>query len=271
MLAPTVTGYLPSKAVGAAIGRPPSIAPVPSTTLREWMYSMETLTKQRVFEIMGKLYGNAHYRSAIVHGDSENDLYVLKDILDAVNALGYSFCTMQRLCEHEDIRFVPIILQNYARFDSIRFQQGVIWAIHFRSYADYVPELLRIYHETPSPSLRTTLTNCLLEIKSPKYKQDYLEIVSAPGYGYNIPRCEHDYILDLLCELRLREALPILLNLVEDCPHSWTWTFLQYAARFRDPSVIEHLSPFLQSNDGEFRAMARKAIKKLEALTPEKG
>lgn len=230
-----------------------------------WMCSRDPLNKQRVFEIMGKLYGNAHYRSAIAHGDSENDLYVLKDILDAVNALGYFFCTTQRVNEHEDIRFVPIILQNYARFDSIRYQRDVIRTIRFRSYADYVPELLSIYHETQSPSLRTTLTNCLLEIKSPKYKQDYLEIVSAPGYGYNIPRCEHDYILDLLCELRVREALPILLNLVEDCPHSWTWAFLRYAARFRDPSVIEHLSPFLQCNDGEFRSMARKAIKKLEA------
>lgn len=230
-----------------------------------WMCSRDPLNKQRVFEIMGKLYGNAHYRSAIAHGDSENDLYVLKDILDAVNALGYFFCTTQRVYEHEDIRFVPIILQNYARFDSIRYQRDVIRTIRFRSYADYVPELLRIYHEPQSPPLRTTLTNCLLEIKSPKYKQDYLEIVSAPGYGYNIPRCEHDHILDLLCELRVREALPILLKLVDDCPHSWTWTFLRYATRFRDPSVIEHLSPFLQSNDGEFRSMARKAIKKLEA------
>ena len=45
-------------------------------------------TKEQVFTIMGKYYGNAYWRSA-VGCYSEEDLIFLTEILDKINALGY--------------------------------------------------------------------------------------------------------------------------------------------------------------------------------------
>ena len=71
---------------------------------------MIVTTKEQVFEIMGKYYGNAHWRDA-VGCYSEEDLIFLTEMLDKINALGYHFSNLHRLTDNEDIRFIPIVLE----------------------------------------------------------------------------------------------------------------------------------------------------------------
>ena len=221
------------------------------------------MDKQRVFEIMGKLYGNDVYRAAIQFDDTENDLRVIKDILDEINSFGYSVCSLSRLNDVEDIRVVSVILKHYRRFDAIRYRCGVLSAIKFRSYAGFVPNLLEIYHSCNSREIRNTISSCLLLIRDRTHVEDYLRIVLEPGYGCVVDYRDMDYMMALLCELRVTDVLPKLLALVKTSP-LWNWTFLRYAAYFKDPSVIEHLAPFLESDDAEYRTMAKKAIHKLK-------
>ena len=104
---------------------------------------MIVTTKEQVFEIMGKYYGNAYWREAIKYGYTEEKLIFLTQILDEINALGYNFSNLQRLSDHDDERFLPIALKY------IKQQKGwvatLLSAFHCRSYYEYTPELIYLY------------------------------------------------------------------------------------------------------------------------------
>lgn len=224
------------------------------------------LTKERVFQIMGKYYGNAYYRSAIQHGIPEDDLILLTEVLDKINALGYRFSNLHALQQTDDVRFVPIILEHFRSFKSANYRSGAIDVIRFPSYQDCVPQLLRIYEESSSPQTQLDISQALLQIRSKKYISEYLRIINKPDYG-----TEHDFLIDLLCKLRVKEVVPKLLELLNSDPNMWSWTFLKYAPIFRDPSLLPLIEPYLEANDSEIRALARKAIKKLGVIETRTG
>ena len=217
------------------------------------------LTKERVFEIMGSFYGNDHYRSAIAQNTPEEDLAVITETLDRVNALGYRVCNLHALESLEDVRLGPILLDVFDRLTSENRRAGAIGVLRRRCYASLVPELIRRYEQTASPFLRRSITDALFGIGSRKHIPDYLRLVRREGYG-KAP----DDLLDLLCKLRVREAVPVLLSLHQQNPHDWKWTLLKYAPATGEPELIPAIRPYLESNDRELRTMAEKALKRLE-------
>lgn len=217
------------------------------------------VTKEQVFEIMGKYYGNAHYRSAIRLGISECDLRLTAELLDQVNALGYNFSNLQKLMETEDIRFPPLILGCFDKFTALNYQEAALATVCFKSYHEFVPQLLQIYQNTEVSRIRVCASQCIFSIDSSKYVAACLEIVNQPHYG-----AEHDYLMAYLCKRRANNVIPRLLNLLEEYPAVWGWTFLRYASYFKEPSLIPYFEPFLQADDREMRTLAKKAIGKLD-------
>lgn len=217
------------------------------------------LTKARVFEIMGAFYGNAHYRAAIAQDTPEADLAVITETLDSVNALGYRVCNLHALSNVEDVRLAPIMLDAYDRLVSENRRAGAIDLLRRRCYAPFVPELIRRYEATDSAFLRRSITDALYGIGSRKYIPDYLRLVRADGYGESF-----DCLLDLLCKLRVREAVPVLLELHRRDPRDWHWTLLKYGPATGAAELLPAVRPYLESEDGELRTLARKAIQKLE-------
>lgn len=217
------------------------------------------LTKERVFEIMGPFYGNDHYRAAIAQNTPEEELAVITEILDRVNALGYRVCNLHALENVEDIRLAPLILEAYDRLTTDNRRAGAIGILRKRCYAPFVPELITRYEKADSAFLRRTITDALFGIGSRKYIPEYLRLVQAEGYGES-----SDYLLDLLCKLRVREAVPSLLKLHEKNPHDWHWTLLKYGPMTRAAELIPAIRPYLECDDGELRRLTRKALEKLE-------
>ena len=218
------------------------------------------MTKERVFEIMGKYYGNAYYRSAIRLGISEQDLKLTAELLDKINSLGYNFSNVHAVMETEDVRFPPLILEYFGKFDALNYQEGTLATIRFKSYYEFVPQLLQIYQNSDVLQIRDCASQCIFSINSPKYVDNCLDIVNHPNYGTT-----HDYLIDYLCKRRVHKVIPKLLKLLEEYPAVWRWTFLYYVASFKESSLIPHIEPFLQADDSEIRVLAKKAIKKLEA------
>lgn len=218
------------------------------------------MTKEQVFEIMGKYYGNAYYRSAIRLGISADDLKLTAELLDQINSLGYNFSNLHKLMETEDIRFPPLILGCFDKFTALNYQESALATVRFKSYHKFVPQLLQIYQNTMVSQIRVCASQCIFSINSHKYVDECLEIVSQPHYGE-----EHDYLIDYLCKQRVHKVIPKLLNLLEKYPAVWRWTFLHYVSYFKEQSLIPYVEPFLQADDSEIRTLAKKAIKKLES------
>lgn len=204
---------------------------------------------------MGKYYGNAYWRSAIGYYSKE-DLIFLTEILDKINALGYHFSNLHRLTDHEDVRFVPIILEYIPK------QKGwirpLLSAFHSRSYYEYTPDLIELYKNSEYKEYRWNLGNALLLCRHKKFVPQYLEIVNDPTYGE-----QADLILEILCLFKTNDALPRLLELYQRYPDNWRWTLLRYGWYFNDKSILPYIEPYVTCDNAEYRSMAKNAIKKL--------
>ncbi len=217
------------------------------------------MTKARVFEIMGPFYGNAEYRSAIAQDTPEAELLVLTEILDRINALGHRVSNLHALEHTEDIRLAPLLLEAFDRLHSENRRAGAIGLLRRRCFAPIIPELISRYEMTASSYLREAITDSLFGIGSRRYISEYLRLVRKDDYGES-----YDHLLGLLCKLRVREAVAILLRLHRENPHDWHWTLLKYGPMTGDPELIPEIRPYLESADTELRTLARKAINKLE-------
>lgn len=222
------------------------------------------MTKEDVFNIMGKYYGNQHFRWATEKGISEHDLRLLTEILKQINALGYDFSSIDTNAVYmcEDDRIAEILLDNYDKFEYPGFKLMFLGNIRFRSYSKFVPRLLEIYNTPDSEDILFRVSDMLCQIRAKQYIPEYLEIVNRPDYGIE----NYDCMIELLCKLKVKAVIPRLLELVEVNPHCFRWDLVKYAPLFKDPSLIPHISVFLDSDDGELRSLARKAIKKLESF-----
>lgn len=216
------------------------------------------LTKDRVFQIMGKYYGNAYYRAAIRLNSSENDLIIITQVLNAINALGHHVSNIHALSNIEDIRLVPIILDYCNQFEAEHYRSELIGVLGFRSYEKFVPRLICLYQNTKSVQLRLDISDVLFRICSRKHISEYLRIVQESEYGIS-----YDRLVDLLCKLRVKEAIPILLRLYERNPKDWYWTLLKYAPNTKVSALRDYIAPLLESNDSEVRGLARKALRRL--------
>ena len=221
---------------------------------------MIVTTKEQVFEIMGKYYGNAYWREAIKYGYTEEKLIFLTQILDEINALGYNFSNLQRLSDHDDERFLPIALKY------IKQQKGwgatLLSAFHCRSYYEYTPELIYLYQNPAYEKYKWEITGAILQIRHKKFIPRYLEIVNASTYGE-----KKDLFIELLCLLKAKEVLPRLIELYQRYPDEWRWDLLKYGWYFKDVSIIPYIEPYLTCDDGEYRSMAKKAMQKLSIVS----
>ena len=215
------------------------------------MEEKRTRTKEEVFAIMGKYYGNAYWRGCTY---SEETLRLITEILDKINALGYNFSNLHRLTDHEDIRFIPIVLEYFPRV-------SMLDAFHCRSYYQYTPELIALWKNPEYVRYRWSIGNALLACRHKKFVPQYLEIVNGEDYG-----TEPDLIMEILCRFKVKEALPRLIELYEKYPDIWRWTLLCYDWYFKDKRILPYIEPYLESKDGEYRKMAKKAVEKLSLV-----
>lgn len=215
----------------------------------------KALSKDEVFEIMGSYYGNAHYRDAQRLMWSAHDLELTTHILDEVNALGYNFSNLSKLAECEDSRFVSIVFEHFGKFENSGFNEELIAALCFRSYHSCTPQLLTLYRNEKDEQMKYRISNSLFNLRNRKYIPDYLTIVTNDEYGKS-----YDMIMDILCKFHVSEVLPILIKLFKNYPDEWTFAFLHLSKAYCDPIIVPYLHELTTHENGEYRAMAKKAL-----------
>ena len=222
-------------------------------------------SKEEVFEIMGKYYGNAHYREAIERAQTRYELAYTARLLDEFNALGYNFAVLHRLTDNEDVRFMPIILEhleNNALPESLKFD--LIAGIAFRSYSRFIPEVIKLYKSEKDDKIKWWYGNALMLTRSKKYLEDYLSIVLAPDFN------KPDLVMTIVLKYKDRRCIPKLLELAELDPEYWKWEIARYAGGLGDVSLLPLLERYAQDKEGEVRRYAGKSIQKIKDIQEAK-
>lgn len=215
------------------------------------------MNKDEVFELMGKYYGNAFYRSAIRNNWLREDLLLSKEFLDRVNALGYRISNVHKLQEVEDSRFLPIIFDVIDQYSADSFKAGLLQAVCFRSYKKATGELLRLYDEPSMRSLRWEISDALFRIRARKTIPDLLKIIRRESYGE-----EPDMILEILLKYKVEAAQDRVMELMDTDPF-WENLFLRYASSFQKPEVAELVESRTEAADPYTRGLAKKAWAKM--------
>ena len=221
------------------------------------------MNKEEIFKIMGKYYGNAHYRYC--GNDTAHDLILTTKLLDEINALGYYYSNAQRITETCDLRFPEILKKYIGKFDSARYTEELISAFSYKEYQEYVPYLLELYsYYEDDDHMRFVISDVVLRIKSKRFADEYICILSEPGYE---KRPDMFYVL--VCKLKLKQAVPKILALLSLNRDGFKWFFVENIWRFHEPELKEYVIPFVEDENDELRTEAKKALRKMEAFEKE--
>lgn len=220
----------------------------------ETIDATQVKSKDEVFDIMGKYYGNEHYRAAIRLGWTKKELFVLKGLLDEINDLGYYFSNLHKLSYIADLRFVPILLEYY---DIIDNKDAILDALHHKEYFKYTPAVLELYNNTTSSELRFGISSALFAMRSRKYIDYYLETVNRPDYIGN------DMISVILCKYHVKEFSNRFIDLYNMNPKAVSWNMAHYGYLLGDRKMLPILEALEKSTTKEISHSAKKSLEKL--------
>ena len=83
---------------------------------------------------------------------------------------------------------------------------------HFKGFDEVMPLLIKDFFEpTTSEHNRWFIADCLYQISSKQYMDDYIKIISDSAYGIN-----RQMIILLVGNLKSEKAIPVLIELLED-------------------------------------------------------
>ena len=189
---------------------------------------------------------------------------VIPFFMEELKNLGFDFETSNQalglMPKNKEI-ILPVAIKYYqlAREKHIDNEQNYfISFLHFRGLEEAVPMLLEDYHSKATESLtRWFISDCLYQIKSKKYVDEYIEIASNPSFGIN-----RQMIILLLGKLKVVDAIPVLVDLLED--EEVRLQAISALGEFKREDLRCYFERFQHSTHPGWRKYAKKAIKKLD-------
>ena len=215
-------------------------------------------SKEEVFDLIGKYYGNPVYRYAVGKW-KRSDLIKIKDFLDEINGFGYNFADLQRLTDHFDKRFVSVILRKYDEADTEREKLVITPYLLHKQYSELTPDIVERYRQTKSSELKFGLSNALYVLRNRKYIPLYMDLANSDAYiGQN------DFIVKILCKFHVKEFRQRFLELYKACPEQLKRSFAKYGYMVGDETYIPYLTSLCESSDNELSKYAEKSLKKIK-------
>ena len=178
--------------------------------------------------------------------------------------LGFDFeisnQTLGFMPKHKNI-ILPIAIKYYQlakKQKKDNEQNHFISFFAFKGLEEVVPTLLEDYYSPETPDLtRWFISDCLYSIRSKKYVDEYLKIISNKSYGTN-----RRMIILLIGKLRVENAIPLLIELLEDEEvrlHS-----ICALGDFKREEFRCYFERFQDSKHSGWRKYSRNALKKLD-------
>lgn len=117
--------------------------------------------------------------------------------------------------------------------------------------------LVDYYSDRTPDTTRWFISDTLFEIRSRKYVQDYLRIVSDPTFGRN-----RQMLVLLLGKLKEESAIPVLIDLLED--EEVRLHAISALGQFKREEFRGYFERFQNASHAGWRKYARESLKKLD-------
>ena len=160
--------------------------------------------------------------------------------------------------KHKDV-ILPLAIKYYQQAKQLgkdNEQNGFLSFFHFKGLEEVVPMLLEDFYSNETKDLtRWFIFDCFYAIRSKKYINDYLKIISDEKYENN-----RKMIILLLGEMKVEEAIPIFIDLLED--ETVRLHAIYALGCFKRMEFLPYFERFSESKHPGWRKYARLAIKK---------
>lgn len=159
--------------------------------------------------------------------------------------------------KHKKI-IMPIAIKYYEQAKYDNEKNFFISLFHFKGFDEVVSLLIKNFFEpTTSDHNRWFIADCLYQISSKQYMDDYIKIISDSAYGIN-----RQMIILLVGKLKEEKAIPVLIELLED--ESVRLQALAALSYYKREEFRPYFEKFQNSKHSGWRKYAKAALKKLD-------
>lgn len=173
--------------------------------------------------------------------------------------LGFNFQVLNQaeslLPKYKDT-VLPVVIKYYKMAKLKNEKQYLLGWFHHKGLEEVVPMLLEDYYSNNPEIDKWAIGDRLYQIRSKKYIDDYLKIISDPSYGQ-----DRQMIVLLLGKLKEESAIPILIDLLED--EEVRLQAICALGQFKREEFRCYFERFQNSTHSGWRKYAKTALKKL--------
>lgn len=174
--------------------------------------------------------------------------------------LGFDFQVLNQaeslLPKYKDTA-LPVVIKYYKMAKLKNEKQYLLGWFHHKGLEEVVPMLLKDYYSNNSDIDKWAIGDRLYQIRSKKYIDDYLKIISDSSYGQ-----DRQMIILLVGKLKVEAAIPILIDLLED--EGVRLQAIVALGDFKRENLRPYFERFQNAKHPGWRKYAKAALKKLE-------
>ena len=163
----------------------------------------------------------------------------------------------QFLPKHKET-ILPIAIKYYKQAKYPKDKSFFMGLFHHKGFEEVVPMLLEDYYSDNSNIDKWAIGDRLYQIRSKKYIDDYLKIISDSSYGQ-----DRQMVILLIGKLKVEAAIPILIDLLED--EGVRLHAIIALGDFKRNDLRQYFERFQNDKHSGLRKYARAALKKLDS------
>ena len=174
--------------------------------------------------------------------------------------LGFNFQVLNQaeslLPKYKDT-VLPVVIKYYKMAKLKNEKQYLLGWFHHKGLEEVVPMLLKDYYSNNSDIDKWAIGDRLYQIRSKKYIDEYLKIISDSSYGQ-----DRQMIILLVGKLKVEAAIPILIDLLED--EGVRLQAIVALGDFKRKDFRPYFERFQNAKHPGWQKYAKAALKKIE-------
>ena len=189
-----------------------------------------------------------------------NPKSVLPSFKQELLDLGFSFQTInqaEKLMPKHKKDILPVVIKYYKAASIPSEKRYLLQWFHHKGLETVVPMLLQDFFSDNANVDRWSIGDRLYQIRSPRYADEYLEIISNAKFGK-----DRQMVILLVGKLKIVQAIPQLIELLED--EDVRLHAISALGEFKNEALRSHFERFKNSKHPGWRKSANAALKKLD-------